>query len=86
MKETDHQVERPAVVAPHPGARWSQIFVANIDQLMELGKSFALSKICINSSESVFATKLAEKKRLNPNSLEDKGHSSHVTQKAGDSN
>lgn len=63
MKETDHQVERLAVVAPHPGARRSQIFVANIDQLMELRKSFALSKICNNSSESVSATKLAEKKK-----------------------
>lgn len=33
MKETDHRVERSAVVAPHPGARRSHIFAVNIDQL-----------------------------------------------------
>lgn len=48
MKETDHRVERPAVVAAHPGARRSHMFVVSIDQLIELGKSFVPLKIYIN--------------------------------------
>ncbi len=40
------------------------MFVVNIDELMELGKSFAPLKLYINSSESVSAIKMSDK---NPN-------------------
>jgi len=64
VKETDHRVERPAVVAPHPGARGSHIFAVKIDQLRFF---FLPSKICISLSESVSETKVADKKH--PSSL-----------------
>ncbi len=41
------------------------MFVVNIDELMELGKSFAPLKLYINSSESVSAIKKMSDKILN---------------------